>query len=285
MPVLDDSFPFLALPPELREEVYRHIFWIYPGHRCHIIRPLPGWGVLSRNTFQIFKYHPNTSGDTPQSLEAKSTESEKHSTHLARARDFLAILQANSLVFEEAVRIFYTESFFVADKEMSELVTFFKRIGPRRRRFIRRVGVSFSSPAIKQGLGGYSTIRSIMDLLADSRFIETIELRVSGPAAERDLVRSISRAMANTKKPINKAGQTSIEYEPVVFSGIQHVCRLGFLGTLVLICRKEILMGYSRDAEWFASLEGYEWQGTKRRTKVVWRDVFDSNGHNISLKT
>ncbi|KAL3451081.1 hypothetical protein BJX65DRAFT_304488 [Aspergillus insuetus] len=148
---ISSTFPSFALPPELREEVYRHLFWIYPDHRCHIIRSPPGRGVLSRNAFGINKRsYSSPKDDAPyKPRESGSPTLTKQIVHLESARDFLAILHANMMVYEEAVRILYSETFFVAYDDMCEMTLFLKKIGPRRRKLIRRLGFPFASPAVK----------------------------------------------------------------------------------------------------------------------------------------
>ncbi|KAL3489617.1 hypothetical protein BJX62DRAFT_238883 [Aspergillus germanicus] len=185
-PNIDPAFPFFALPPELREEVYRHIFWIYPDHRCHIIRSPPGWGVLSRNTFEINKrsYSKPKDDATYRPREPGIPTLTKQRVHLESARDFLAILHANKTVYEEAVRIFYSETFFVAYDDMCEMTLFLKRIGPRRRKLIRKLAIPFSSPAVKGGIGGSPKLEPLVDQLLHSTHIEIIEIRAHGPKIE-----------------------------------------------------------------------------------------------------
>jgi hypothetical protein len=141
------------------------------------------------------------------------------------------------MVYEEAVRVFYSEAFFVANDDMCDMTVFLKRIGPKRRKLIRSLAFPFSSPAIKQGLGGSSALGSLVDQLIDSTHLETIEIRAVGSAVESDLIRSMIRGLVQTRKVKDGAEVDIREYDPIVFSGIQHLLRLSFLRQLVIVCR------------------------------------------------
>ncbi|PGG99033.1 hypothetical protein AJ80_09423 [Polytolypa hystricis UAMH7299] len=265
-PSSSPSFPFLKLPLELREQVYRHLFWIYPGYRCHL-----GHAYLTPNrdeekhTTKVYEVSKHPENPTEKDYSRRSYHYEpaaeivKRGIYRETCDVFLAIFHANKAVYAEAMRVFYGETFFIASMELWDAIRFLTPIGAHRRKLLRHLSFEFWGSYVAQECGGWVEMRDIANLLVDSDRMETIEIRAIGISVELDMLESA------------RCAGTRTEYQPVVFSGLHEFCRLKFLGTLRLVADKSRLMSnYPQDLEWLRKLEEREWEGTERKTRVLW---------------
>ncbi|GFF29300.1 hypothetical protein IFM58399_02231 [Aspergillus lentulus] len=141
------------IPCELRLEIYRRVFFIYPHARTRVSE-----FRLSENTetppckaFEVYihpaKPHASVYRGAPN--EYRSQE-DQHRLHEYRytPQEFLAILSVSKDVYKEAMPLFYSETFFCFPKNgrLGLPTSFLCNIGPRREQFVRRL--SFELPPL-----------------------------------------------------------------------------------------------------------------------------------------
>ena len=138
---------FVTLPPEIRNEIYSHVF-NYDPIRPHIAAN--GKRLLFHS---LHRYSPDFFAASDPRL-------------------FLALLEVNHQILDEAETYFYSNMVFCATPQ--QISAFIKGIGARRRNMIRRV-------EIRQSISGSSQFdnRDTLELLGTLPKLRTVHITAS----------------------------------------------------------------------------------------------------------
>ncbi|KAL4779648.1 hypothetical protein BJX76DRAFT_361577 [Aspergillus varians] len=266
----ETSFPFLKVLPELRKEVYRHLFSVKPDHRCYVYPGAPH----RPNVYEIKRLPRAPTEDDYMYKEHYYDPHGIDHSGIGRERGhlFLAILQTSQLVYEEAMQVFYTETFFVTNG-MSNAEGFLRSIGPRRRKFIRHLSFKTWSPGLATGRGASAEMERITNLLGDTDRLDTLEIRlITGVIAA---IHAHYGSM-HPSSVLAFSAHASLGGENTLpaFPGVEQLFRLNFIKTLVLVChrKEDVLDPNPRVLEFFDDFQRHEWEGTSDKTTVVWRE-------------
>ncbi|GFF72771.1 hypothetical protein IFM53868_00903 [Aspergillus udagawae] len=137
---------FLRLPCELRLEIYRRLFFIYPHARTRVSE-----FKLSERTetppckaFEVYihptKAHASVHRAAPNEYRSQEDQRRLHEYRYT-PQEFLAILSVCKVVYKEAMPLFYSETFFCFPKNgrLGLPTSFLCNIGPRREQYVRRL--------------------------------------------------------------------------------------------------------------------------------------------------
>lgn len=256
-------FPFFKLPLELRWEIYRHYFKIYPGARCS-----PTLDLYEIN------FYPPPEDTTIMDYRVIEGPSFFHTS----CPISLSILQVCHAIFAEAMPLFYPETFFLTSWLAKDVAIFLQGVGARRRKYIRHNGFSLSEFPSHDVPTTYRDMKKVVDCLVGSDCLETVEVI----AIERGLEKKILSAALQNICALNE-GMSVEGLVPLTLPGFSELHRLKFLGTLKLVGNMEkIIATFPTDIEWFKELQEKEWTATvetqngskitflHRRTKVVY---------------
>ncbi|KAF4167353.1 hypothetical protein CNMCM6936_005310 [Aspergillus lentulus] len=125
---VESPISFLDLPPELRIQIYKDLFWTYFGIPIH---------------FQLPKSNNDSSND-------KQNTAETRRPHAAVPYKYYAmnLFLTNKQVYLEAAHVFYSHSIFRAsiklgEKDWQTLYKWLVMVGPHNRKNLRRMEISY----------------------------------------------------------------------------------------------------------------------------------------------
>jgi hypothetical protein len=275
------AFPLLALPFELRLEVYRHVFRIYPAldARLSPIETSPDTSAeipRNRDYRTILARHDQTDIEnaikfktkkkyttilTPPSLSL-SLPSTFDLYPIARSIKFsdppntlLALLLTNRQIHHEASKVFYSETFFDLPYGIERTAAFLRAIGPVKRGYIRSIGFEFTSQEL-YGVEGGSNAKAmrmiVEDHLKEIRRLAVIEIVMS---AYRGLYLDAGAAASRNRDGDDGTsaaeGTTTTSVRPRAFSGLEYLQALKGLRELRVFGSVMELLVYEEDKEWF----------------------------------
>ncbi|KAL3483815.1 hypothetical protein BJX62DRAFT_219534 [Aspergillus germanicus] len=266
-------FPLLALPFELRLEVYRHVFRIYPALDARLSpteTSLDTSTVItrSRDYNTILARHDQTDIQNaikpkklyitiltpPSALQTLSSSFNLYPiAHSIKFSDspnmLLALLLTNRQIHDEASKVFYSETFFDLPYGIEGTAAFLRAIGPVKRRYIRSLAFEFTSEELFKREGGSNSkaMRMIVrDYLGEIRRLEAIEIVIS---AYRGIYLDAGAAAPGNRDSDDST--SGAEVRPRVFSGLEHLKALRCLRELRVVGRRKELLVYEEDKEWF----------------------------------
>jgi hypothetical protein len=271
-------FPLLALPFELRLEVYRHVFRIYPALDARLSpteTSLDTSTVItrSRDYNTILARHDQTDIQNaikpkksyitiltpPSSLQSRSSSFKlypiAHSIKFADAPNMLlSLLLTNRQVHDEASKVFYSETFFDLPDGIEGTAAFLRAIGPVKRGYIRSLAFEFESQELYK-VGGGSNAKAmrmiVRDYFTEIKRLEVIELVIS--AYDGIYLDARGPAPGNTDDHDGTSGAEGITptVRPRAFSGLEHLQALKGLRELRVVGRVRELLVHEEDREWF----------------------------------
>ncbi|KAJ0422705.1 hypothetical protein BJY00DRAFT_64911 [Aspergillus carlsbadensis] len=274
-------FRLLALPFELRLEIYRHVFRIYPALdvRLSPIETSPDTSnvitrtrdynnILARHDradienaikFRTGKKYTTTLTPPSRSLSPSSTFDLYPSVHSIRFSDspntLLALLLTNRQIHAEASKVFYSETFLDLPYGIERTAAFLRAIGPVKTRYIRSLGFEFTSEELfgREGGSNAKAMRMLVrDYLRGVRRLEVIEIFISAYSGiYLDAGRATSGNGDGDDDSTSGAEGTTTTVRPRVFSGLEHLKALKCLRELRVVGRERELMVYEEDKEWF----------------------------------
>lgn len=228
-------FPFFRLPAELRLKIYRYAFSIYPSARARVIAaPLGPNGKWVR-TFEIYSHSnpPKTTQYNDDFVRGylSAEDQERRGEYRYPCQQLLFPLLVSRAVYEEAMPLFYSETFF-SKNEMWSATCFLRGIGRQRRKFIRRLSIEFSSSSIHQGGGSENDMTLLVDQLIEAEKVDTLEIALP-PATENDIC-VYMHEYVYVRKYLTAPYSPSSSYL-ATFDGLDKLSRLGSLGSLRLV--------------------------------------------------
>lgn len=227
------SFPFLALPSELRLEIYRHAFSIYPS-----IRVKPTHAALVPEAKYTKKFEVSSHSNPPTSHDYRDRtgsflsdeEQQRRGEYRYPCQSFLSLLLVSRTVYEEAMPLFYSETLFVVPSDLWPAVCFLKGIGARRRKHIRRLSVEFWSSWMSQNVGGGRDMQKLINQLVDAERVDTLEI-VLPKISEHEILADDIRLQSGTSSC--RSPSSCLE----TYLGFKYLNRLKSLRSLRLVGR------------------------------------------------
>lgn len=243
--IISLTFPFLALPFELRLEIYRHAFFIYPLARTKSTHALlvPDTGDFTKSfkikSFEILSYYKPSivrsyRVEWPRYLP--SGEQQRRGEHRYSCQSLLSLLLVSRAVYEEAMPLFYSETFFILGFDIWHAVCFLRGIGAARRKHVRHLSVEYFDAGIMQSVGGAPVMRKLVDQLVDAERVVTLEITLSF-LSEGCLLKNIRQ------HPSHLSSSSGLES----FLGFEQLDRLKLLGLLRLVGRWMAVLGTHED--------------------------------------
>ncbi|OGM44116.1 hypothetical protein ABOM_007300 [Aspergillus bombycis] len=177
-------FLLLNLPTELRLEIYHHLFGISPTTRL-VLACLPGLPPClngcdnSSPTFVIWHFPPSTPDGTDYQGQSgyQPVEWAQRQGKIYSRGIFLAILVICKQVYNEAMPLFSSQTFFAMSGLINTTVSWLAGIGAQRRRCIRRLSFHYESvPSAHKSIGNdiqYS-MRVLCEMLMDSDRLDVL---------------------------------------------------------------------------------------------------------------
>ncbi|KAH3514784.1 hypothetical protein KXV55_001133 [Aspergillus fumigatus] len=141
------------IPCELRLEIYRRVFFIYPHARTRVseFRLSENPETPPCKAFEVYihpaKPHAAVYRGAPNQYRSQEDQHRLHEYRYT-PQEFLAILSVSKDVYKEAMPLFYSETFFCFPRNghLGLPTEFLCNIGPEREQFVRRL--SFELPPL-----------------------------------------------------------------------------------------------------------------------------------------
>ncbi|RHZ48500.1 uncharacterized protein CDV56_102650 [Aspergillus thermomutatus] len=262
---------FFRLPPELRLEIYRHAFSIYPNARTRVGKfklNEHDESALSKG-YEVYihptKAHASMYRGAPDEYRSQEDQDRLHEYRYT-PQEFLAILSVSKTVYSEAMPLFYSETFFcfLNKNGPSNLVrSFLFNIGSHRVKYIRRLSceliplnfpcTSEDRPSLKWVAVFLSWMEHI-DILEMTVFVS--EERLHFGERYRNLIRGI-------------LGEGELIFD--VLWGFHHLLALENIGTMRLVGDPDKMLWNRDDRLLLEGVKGRElFEGdTGHRPRVV----------------
>lgn len=148
-------------------------------------------------------------------------------------------------VYEEALPLFYSETFFAISGDVNTTVSWLSGIGAQRRRYIRKLSLYFDSAPILQPeiTGIQESMRAMSEILTDANHVDVLELLMFDKLHEGHL-----SLMANhINYRISRYTALRKPGKPLLLHGIEQLERLPWLGCLRIVGLPELLLRFPED--------------------------------------
>ncbi|OGM49946.1 hypothetical protein ABOM_001469 [Aspergillus bombycis] len=253
---------FLQLPPELRFEVYRHLFGIAPDTRLRVGEAcldsdLPHsteTSIRLSKAFEVYVHIPSTPNASDYAeMDVKhfsAKEQSKQRIYREHRHLFLAILATCKTIYEEAMPFFYSSAFFAVSGNIAKATNWLYDIGSRRSRHIRRLSFHFRSKALSECFSNQNNMQILAEQLAYMDRFDVVELLITDTRLEEEL---LSFAEAESQG-IRQYAVSRRPCEPLVLYGIEQLEAVPRLGCVRIVGRLDKLLLYAEDKEYLQAI-------------------------------